>query len=228
MSNGSPIQLAKSRKTALLIGATGLVGRAVLNILKQHPAYEQVIVFTRRPIGVKDPKVKVQVIDFEQLISQEPLFCGDDLFLCLGTTMRQAGTRAAFVKVDLTYNLIICRMAAANKVSQLILLSAVGAKVDSTFFYNRVKGALEDEIKSLPFWAIHILQPATLLGERETTRPMELVAGKLSYWIDKSFFKLGKYKPVDASQVAQAMVVVANRLNPGVHYYDSDEIHRLS
>lgn len=226
--NHQPETLIKSQKTALLFGPTGLVGSVVLDILANHDTYSRVVVFVRKPMIYDNPKVKVIQINFENLTDYAQLIQGNDLFICLGTTMHKAGSRAAFVKVDLTYNLIISRIAADNGANQLILLSAVGAKADSTFFYNRVKGALEDQVKSLPFWAIHILRPAVLLGERQERRVGEEIAGKLSSWINKRLVGLGRYTPVRAQQVAQTMVNVAGSLVPGIHYYSSDQIYSLS
>lgn len=228
MINHQPDALISSQKTALLFGGTGLVGRAVLDVLAHHDMYSRVVVFVRNPMTCDNPKIQVIQVDFEKLTEYSPLIQGNDLYICLGTTMNKAGSKAAFVKVDLTYNLIISRIAAANGVNQIILLSAVGAKADSTFFYNRVKGALEDEVKSLPFWAIHILRPAVLLGERPERRVGEEIAGKLSHWVNGHLVRLGKYTPVRAQEVAYTMVNVAGRLVPGVHYYSSDQIHSWS
>lgn len=228
MNGRLPDRIVKSQKTALVVGATGLVGSALISRLIAHPGYLRVLVFARRPLLVDHPKIQVTLLDFERLSDYADQIRGDDLFICLGTTMQKAGSKAAFVKVDLTYNLIISRIAAANGVKQLILLSAVGADINSTFFYNRVKGALEEQVKKLPFWSIHIFRPAVLLGEREDLRPGEWLAGKVTGWLNNRVVKLGRYTPVAADRLAQAMLEAACRLKPGLHHYSSPEILALS
>lgn len=214
----------------MLFGATGLIGGHCLDLLLEHSAYKKVAVFSRRPLGREHPRLEEHIIDFKRLKEYGELIRGNDLFSCLGTTMAKAGSKEAFYEVDYTYAFESARMAAENGVGQVLLVSSLGADRDSLFYYSRVKGALEDALKSLPFWAHHIFQPSILLGDRQESRWFESLAGRFSLGFDRltGGELLGKYRPVDAEIVAKAMLVAAQHLEPGLHIYPSDMIHDLA
>lgn len=223
------LEIKKDKKSALLFGATGLVGSFCLKYLLENPAYQKVLVFSRRPIDTKHAKLEVKIIDFNKLDSYAKWIKGDDLYCCLGTTLRKAGSRSAFYKVDFTYSYEIARIAAENKVNQYLLVSSVGADKDSVFFYSQVKGELEEAVKQLPFWGIHVFQPSMLLGERDEIRIGEQIAARLSRGLD--FFLgnlLSKYRPVEAETVARAMIYAAQQLRQGIHTYPSHHLHNLA
>ncbi|MCB0546034.1 MAG: NAD(P)H-binding protein [Phaeodactylibacter sp.] len=224
------MEISQHHKTALLFGASGLVGNQCLHQLLEHPAYHKVISFGRRKLDVEHPQLEQHVIDFSRLEEYAPLLKGHDLYSCLGTTMARAGSREAFFKVDYTYAFESARLAAANGVNQLLLVSAVGADPDALFFYSRVKGELESAVKKLPFWAIHLFQPSVLLGDRRESRLAEQLGGRLALGLDRltGGELLGKYRPVEAAQVARAMIHVAQRLEGGLFVYPSDEILALA
>lgn len=223
------IKISKSNKTALVFGATGLVGSKLLEQLLLHPSYEKVIVFTRRLIKDNSPKLVQHKIDFDQLENHKHLITGDDIFLCLGTTIKKAKTKDNFYKVDFTYNFNIAKIAAMNRVSQLFLVSSVGADVHSFFFYSRVKGELEEAVQKLPFWSTHIFRPSVLLGERNENRFGEDLAKKLGRYIDLFTMNLlTKYKPVEADIVAKAMISEAQRVSRGIHFHNSEKLQKLA
>ncbi len=223
------MEISKSDKTALLFGATGLVGKHVLEMLLWHGAYAKVHTFGRRTLQMEHPRLVHHLIDFNRLMEVKHLLHGDDLYLCLGTTRAKAGSKEAFYQVDYTWNLEIARMACDNGVNQLLLVSSVGADPTSRFFYTRVKGQLEEAVKQLPFWAVHIFQPSVLLGERNENRWGEAIAGKLGKLIDAATGGLlKKYRPVEADVVARAMVSAAQRLEPGIHVYPSHWLQELA
>ncbi len=206
-----------------------MVGGYCLQYLLAHEAYDKVVVFSRRPLKISHPKLEEHVIDFEKLGKYQHLFKGDDLFMCLGTTMAKAGSKAAFYAVDFTYPYQIALLAIENGVNQLLLVSSVGADPESIFFYSRVKGDLEVAVKKLPFWAIHIFQPSVLLGERNENRWGEQLAGRLARGFDYlTNGLLTKYRPVEAEVVAQAMVSAAQGLKPGTFVYPSHFLQRLA
>ncbi len=216
------VKIVKGNKTALLFGATGLVGNYCLQFLLQSDAYKEVIIFTRKDVPINHKKLTKHVIDFDELLQYKDWIKGDDLYCCLGTTIAKAGSKAAFQKVDYTYTYEIAKMASKNKVSQLLLVSAVGADRESLFFYNRVKGKLEDAIKKLDFWALHIFQPSVLLGERNENRFGEQLAGMLGKGFDYlTNGMLNKYRPIEADLVAQAMINAAQEIRAGQHIYPS-------
>ncbi len=223
------IEITKSNKTALVFGASGLVGSHLLEFLLLHPSYEKIAVFVRKPLPIKHPKLEQHLINFDQPNSFSHLVKGDDLFCCLGTTMARAGSKAAFYKIDFTYAFQAAEMAVKNKVNQLMLVSSVGASADSLFFYSRVKGELENAVQKLDFWSVHIFRPSVLLGERNENRFGEEIAGKLGKVIDRfTGGLLSKYRPIEADVVAKAMVGAAQGLKPGVHFYPSHWLQNLA
>lgn len=223
------MEIIKDKKTALLFGATGLVGGHCLELLLHHSAYHRVIVFTRRKLKMEHDKLVQHVIDFDDLPEYRSLIKGDDLFLCLGTTMAKAGSRKAFFRVDYTYAYQAARMAADNGVNQVLLVSSVGADPDALFFYSKVKGLLEQAVKKMPFWSVHIFRPSVLLGERNENRWGEKIAGELGKGIDYlTGGMLTKYKPIEAEVVAQAMINAAQQLKEGVFTYPSHYLQQLA
>lgn len=218
----------KGNKTALLFGASGLIGGFCLRLLVESPVYEKVICFGRKELSIQHEKLSQHIINFDELYAYEELIKGDDLFYCIGTTIKKAGSKAAFRKVDLEYPLEIAVAASLNDVGQLILVSAVGADSNSLIFYNHIKGELEKRIKRLNFWSIHIMQPAILLGERKENRPLERVGMIVSQGLNSVIGNLlGKYKPVNAEDVAKAMIIAAQNLKKGIHIYPSDSIVQI-
>lgn len=223
------MEIIKDNKTALVFGATGLVGSHLINFLLLHPAYEKVVAFLRKPMDIQHPKFVQEVINFDKPESFRQLVKGDDLFCCLGTTMARAGSKDAFFKVDFTYAYQAAEIAAKNKVHQFLLVSSVGASADSVFFYSKVKGQLEDAVQELNFWSTHIFRPSVLLGERNENRFGENIAGKMGKMIDQfTGGLLTRYRPIEADVVAKAMVSAAQGLKPGVHFYPSHWLQKLA
>lgn len=214
-------------KTALLLGATGMVGNYVLQELLSNEAYQKVVAFTRRPLSIRHHKLENFIIDFEKLPQYSHLFEGDDLFLCLGSTMKKAGSKEAFKKVDLDYPYQVAKMAKNQGVQQVLLCSSVGADIHSLFFYSQVKGALENELKKMNFPILHIFQPSLLLGERSEKRTAEKMSIQISNVLDKYIGSLlGKYRPIEAEKVAKAMVAVAQMDYEGVEVHASHKMKK--
>ncbi|RMG80636.1 MAG: oxidoreductase [Bacteroidetes bacterium] len=223
------MKISKDKKTALVFGATGLVGGFLTDFLLMHGAYEKVIAFGRRELDIEHPKLIQHVINFENPEEFNDLVRGDDLFCCLGTTLAKAGSKEGFFKVDFIYSYRVAKIAAANKVNQFLLISSVGADKDSLFYYSRVKGQIEEAVRGLDFWATHIFRPSVLLGERPENRWGESVAGRIGKFLDGiSGGLLTKYRPIEADVVAKAMVNAAQELKPGVHVYPSDFLQGLA
>lgn len=223
------MEIAKSNKTALLFGASGLVGSKVLEFLLMHPAYSKVKIFVRRKLDVSHEKLEQHIINFSKIWSYQLLMKGDDLFLCLGTTMAKAKSKESFYRVDFTYNFKTAEVACEVGVNQIFLVSSVNASPTSRVFYLRVKGELEEAVKHLPFWSVHIFRPSLLLGERNENRWGEEAAAKIGRVLNKVLGGLlMKYKPVEADIVAKAMVQAAQKLQSGVHYYPSNYLQELA
>lgn len=215
--------------TALIAGATGLVGRQCLARLLDEPHYANIIALVRRPLPHSDPKLEQRVVEFNRLgLAGTDFPAADDVFCCLGTTMRTAGSQAAFRQVDFTYVVSLASQALGTGAKQFLLVSSLGANARSPIFYSRVKGETEAAIAALPFEGRHIFRPSILTGERAELRRGERAG--IAVMRGLSFTLLGplrKYRPVAAATVARAMVRVAREAARGVHIYESDAIERL-
>jgi uncharacterized protein YbjT (DUF2867 family) len=216
------------RKTALLLGAGGLVGGHCLQLLLEDEAYAKVIIWVRKPLALRHSKLEQAVVDFARLESHAEPANANDVFCCLGTTIKKAGSPAAFRQVDFTYPFKIAKIAAANGAEQFLIVTALGANPQSSIFYNRVKGEIEAALTPLPFRAVHIFRPSLLLGERQEVRPGEKIAEKAAGAFSFLFRgPLRKYRPIPARVVAAAMIEVAKRNLPGVNIFESDRIQEV-
>lgn len=212
-------------KTAILFGASGLVGGQCLKQLLENPAYGRVLSIGRRSLGVTHPKLSEKTINFEKIDQFKDLIRGDDLYYCLGTTLSQAGSRKNFEAVDFDYPLQIARFALANGVSKWLMVTSIGSSASSPSFYLRVKGKLEKELSTLPFQGCHFFRPSLLLGKRPTKRVLEELFIPLAKAIRPLMIgPLRKLRPIDVAAVASSMIAVAQ--NPasksGVHYPKED------
>jgi uncharacterized protein YbjT (DUF2867 family) len=216
-------------KTALIAGATGLVGKNCLEKLLQSPAYDSVIAVTRRPLGLSHPKLQCLIADFNKLEESAAKLKADDVYCCLGTTIRAAGSQEAFRKVDYTYVVEFARLARRNGAQRFLLVSAVNAKAGSRVFYSRTKGEAERDVAALGYSEVHIFRPSFLLGERPEHRPGESV-GIAFFRMVEPFLLAGtrRYRSVQAADVAGAMVNAAQMNRAGVHRYEHDDIERLA
>ncbi len=219
------MEIIASRKTALLLGATGLVGEQLLDRLLAHPAYAKVIAPTRRPLHRKSKKLENPQIDFNRMERHREWFRCQDIYIALGTTIKKAGSEEAFRKVDYEYIVRAAQLAQASGANQCLLISAAAADSESRFFYNRVKGETEEAITRLDFWSIHVFRPGVLVGERRETRIGERVAAGLTTLLRKiSPSILGDYNPTQASTLADKMVEAAQVISSGVHFHGAREL----
>lgn len=214
-------------KTALIIGATGLVGRTLVNTLLDDERYQQVKAFTRSPLDITHDKLQVITTDFDHLDQVDDQIHGDDCFSCLGTTMRKAGNKEAQYKVDVTYQYEFARRASINKVSNYVLISAPGASMQSKIFYNRIKGELDNQVKNLPFSSMAIIKPSVLKGKRPEFRLGEQL-GIFIFHLFGFLPAIKKYKPIPATVVAKAMIEAANTGQEDFFQFELDEIFRLA
>ncbi|QHJ12029.1 hypothetical protein FX988_02271 [Paraglaciecola mesophila] len=203
----------KSRNTALVLGATGLVGKALVTQLLADPRYTKVTCLVRRPLKHKDypdleGKLEPIVIDFDALQDYQGYFNADHIYVCLGTTIKQAKSKAAFRKVDFEYVHIAAQLARAQKVQSFVWISSVGANAQSKSFYLRVKGELENAILNMSgLQHPSAVRPSLLLGERSEVRLSERIGIVLAKLISPLLFgRWAKYKPVSAWQVAAHMI----------------------
>ena len=203
-----------------LLGATGLVGRQVLDLLVRDPVFTRIVVLTRRPIGeATAPRVEAHVVDLERL-EERPDLLGVDIVICaLGTTIKAVeGSQTRFREIDYGIPLAAAKIALKQGAHHFLLVSSLGADSKSRIFYSRVKGELENELRRLGYRAVTILRPSLLLGDRAEFRLGEEVAKRFGWIVP------GKYKPINAREVAAALVRSAKEDEPGLHILESDEI----
>ncbi len=214
-------------KTALVIGATGLVGKSLVEQLIKDQRFSQVVIFVRRPSGFSSPRLTEQIIEFDQPEKWQHLVKGDVLFSTLGTTLSKAGSKEAQYKVDHGYQYQFAAAAARNQVPDYVLVSAMGADVHSFFFYNRMKGELERDVRELDFRKIVILQPAQLDGDRQEHRTGEKVSLKVMRAVNKMGF-LRKLRPIMDYQVAEAMINAAFLDQSGISTFKGSQLFLLA
>lgn len=215
--------------TALLAGATGLVGGLVLKTLLTDPAYERVTAVGRRKLAETHPKLTSLVVDFDRLADMAAELKADHVYCCLGTTIKVAGSQAAFRKVDHDYVEALAKAGRAGGAGRFMLVSAVGANAKSHVFYSRVKGEAEHAVEAQGYTAVHIFRPSFLLGERQEHRPGEKLGIGLFRVVEHALAgPLRKYRSVQAADVARAMVAAAKSGDRGVYLHTHDDIVRLA
>ncbi|OWP63598.1 oxidoreductase [Hymenobacter amundsenii] len=213
------------RKTALIAGASGLIGHQLLPLLLASERYSRVIALVRTPLPLVHEKLEQRVVAFDRLADYQTQLVADDVFCCLGTTMRQAGSREAFYQVDFTYVTELARLAAANFGGQLLVVSSLGAHLHARSYYARVKGEMEAAVQQTSFRAIHIFRPSLLLGHRADPRFGERVAGALLGLLHPVLRgPLRPYRAIGADTVARAMLRAAEEDGGGTRIHLSDAI----
>ncbi|WP_424769078.1 NAD(P)H-binding protein [Paenibacillus sp. sgz302251] len=217
-------------KKALVAGATGLVGQELVDLLLNHNAYHKVIVLVRREMNITHPKLEQQIIDFEQLEHLSPdLVAGADIFCALGTTIKKAKTKQNFMRVDYDYPMTLGRLAKRHGAEKMLIVTAMGASEKSMFFYSRVKGKVEEDLKGLGLDSLHIFRPSLITGDRQEHRFGEQAASAIGRKLPFLFKgKMEKYKPIAARTIAQAMVNAAASNIRSSTMMNSDEMARLS
>lgn len=217
--------MSEVKKSALLAGASGLVGSELLKYILDRPVYEKVKVFVRKAMNIEHPKLEQIVVDYDHLDQYQEHFRVDDVFCCLGTTIKKAGSQAAFQKVDFEYPLALAKLAKQGGAQKFLIITALGSDANSKVFYNRVKGEVEEAIKKIGLPSLQIFQPSLLLGNRQEFRFGEKVAIVLSPLFSLLLAgPMKKYKPIQAKDVAFAMYLTAQKPSWGNHTYESDQI----
>jgi uncharacterized protein YbjT (DUF2867 family) len=205
--------------SALVIGATGLVGTELIRRLGENHAFERVVALVRRPMEAP-PKVEVVQVDFDHLDAVPHVFHVSHVFCALGTTLKQAGSRERFTQVDYGIPLRVARLARAAGARHFLLVSSLGANPRSRVFYGRVKGALEQSLAPLGYASLTIIRPSLLLGDRPEFRLGERIATLLAWTFP------ARYRAVEARDVAAALVEAAVEDKPGLKVIANREIGR--
>ncbi|MBC2606724.1 oxidoreductase [Pelagicoccus albus] len=216
-------------KSVLLAGATGLVGSQLLELLLADERIDLVRCVSRRPLEVKSEKLESVVAGFDSIGELAELFEVDTVFCCLGTTMKKAGSREAFRKVDYEYPLSLARHARQAGVERYVLVSAAGADPNSRIFYNRTKGEVEASIEGLGFPSFDILRPSLLLGNRDESRLGEDLAKAASPLLNLILRgPLRKYRPMPSSKLAAVMAELPFSPMGGKRVFENGQIFEMS
>ncbi|MEN8273887.1 nucleoside-diphosphate sugar epimerase [Acinetobacter seifertii] len=216
-----------SKKKAIVVGATGLVGLALVEQLEQTPEFEAITVVVRKESQLFNTYKKVTQLVIEDflLLNDEDVNDHTHAFSCLGTTLKIAGSKQAFYAVDYEINAHFADLI-QDKYIHFLIVSALGANAKSPVFYNKVKGQLEDYIQSLDIEKLSIFQPSLLIGKRSDVRFIEDLGQSLFKFIENKWHKPFKYKPVTAEQLAHTMVVAALAQIEAFKRYDNLSIQQ--
>ncbi|AZN68885.1 MULTISPECIES: NAD(P)H-binding protein [Acinetobacter] len=214
--------MSKADKKAIIIGATGLVGQALVSELQQSDSFETITVVVRKKLDTLDSYSKVNQLVIEDflLLNDEDVNTYTHAFSCLGSTIKKAGSKEAFYAIDYEINAHFADLI-QDKNIHFLIVSALGANANSPVFYNKVKGELEDYLKSLSIFKLSIFQPSLLIGKRSDVRLLEDMAQTAFKLIEKKWTKPFKFKPVTAEQLAHTMVVAAQTQSAAFKLYDN-------
>ena len=212
-----------SKLTAVMIGATGLVGSQLLAQLLDDDRFSKVISFSRRNTEKTSTKLDERIVDFDTPDAWSPFVTGAVAFSALGTTIGQAGSQAAQKKVDYTYQFEFAKTAAKNGVKTFALVSSGGASPNSISFYSRIKGELDRDVQTLGFERVRIFRPSLLAGNREKSRAGEKIGSALLGAVN-AIGIAKKYREIRGDVVAKAMINSVFDLKPGTHMFELDEV----
>ena len=215
-------------KTALLFGATGLIGSHLLNLLISNNNYSKIKVFVRSSIELNDPKIEIIQTDFNNLKNHREDIKGDDCFFCIGTTKKNSPDKNEYKRVELEVPKQVAQIAKSNLVNSFVFVSSGYADPKSSGDYLKFKGLVEEELKRLNFSKLGIMRPSFLLGNRQEKRVGEKIGIFVFKLLSPLFLgPLKKMKPIHSATVAKAMVKIANE-NLGKIIFESDEIVEIT
>ena len=219
-----------NEQTAVIIGASGLIGSYLVEEMLKDDRFGIVRVLVRRGLAFNHPKLQQELVDFNDINDYtNKLGKGDIIFCCIGTTQKKVkGDRAAYEKIDHDIPVNAARIGSTQGYKKFLIVSSVGADPSSTNFYLQLKGKTENAVKQFAFDTISIFRPSMLLGKRKERRPAEKIGQVLMQVF--SFMLIGslnKYHPIKARDVAKAMVAESKQTQPGIHIPEYKEIMKL-
>lgn len=216
-------------KTAIVIGATGLVGKHLTVKLLSDNRYSTIKIFVRHSININNPKLEEHIVTFDEIDKWKNKIHGDELYSAMGTTIRKAKSKKLQYKIDVTYQFEFAKAAAENGVDGFFLVSSVGANPKSKIFYLKIKGELEEMVSTLYFKKIGIFRPSLLTGERDEKRFGEKAAERLLNIVVPIFPFLKNQRPIKGESVAAAMIKIANNAgDEKIKIYEPDDIFKMT
>ncbi|TAJ12522.1 NAD-dependent epimerase/dehydratase family protein [Marinilabiliaceae bacterium JC017] len=216
-------------KTAVIAGATGLIGQCLMKHLIKSYSFSRIIILSRHHLKITDPKVDVITLDFETLPDLNIHEHIDDVFCTLGSTQKKAGSKEAFRQVDFDYVVNLSRWAVRHNARSFSVVSSVGANPTSSSFYLRTKGQMETAVKQCDIPSIFIYRPSLLLGNREKTRSGEQISAKILNFIAPLLTgKFIKYRAIEATKVARVMYKMTFTQSEDIFTFESNEIEQIS
>jgi len=220
--------LMTAQKTAIVFGATGLIGGHLLQGLLDDPAYGKVIAVVRHDMGIKHPNFQQLFADLQSIDDIKEQLVADDVFCCLGTTRKKTPNLQAYYRIDHDYPVAAAELTKAMGAKAFLLVSAVGADAESANFYLRIKGETERDVVAVGLERTHIFRPSLLTGNRPEKRWAETASESLFKAINPLLINgLSKYRSIPAAWVARAMRKAAEREHGGVHVYHWKAIKQL-
>ena len=212
-------------KKAVLFGASGFIGSFILEELLNNPEYEQVTIVVRKPLNLNHPKLKTLIGDYHSLPGLKEHIVADEIFIALGTTLKNTPDKAEYYQVDHDYPVLAAKIAKESGAKSVFIVSAIGANTNSKISYVRTKGETERDIIALDFDHTHIFRPSMLLGNRKEHRPLEKIIQKTWSAVDLIMIgNLNRYRGIEGKDVARAMVKAATNQTEKVKIYEWEEM----
>ena len=204
---GNPFKLNGMKKTAIILGATGLTGSILLKKLLEDASFEKIKLFSRSTAEIDSPKIEEHLIDMFQLEKYSEAFTADVVFCCIGTTKSKTPDKETYKKIDYGIPVTATTLSKHNGIETFIVISAMGADVDSSIFYNKTKGEMQRDVLNQNIENTYVLQPSLIVGDRNENRFGEKVATVFMKIF--GFLIPKKYKMIKAETIAEAMLVLA-------------------
>ena len=199
------------KKSAIILGATGLTGSYVLKKLLNNSNYTEIIVFSRRPLDIEDQKLKVIECDLLNLEEQKDLFKADEVYVCIGTTNNKTPNKKIYREIDFGIPVTTAQLCRENRIDNLIVMSSLGANSKSSVFYTKTKGEMEESVLEMEIQNTYLLRPAMIMGPRKEKRMGEALGKMITFLINPLLVgSLKKYKGIHTETIAQAMINLCN------------------
>ncbi len=215
-------------RSAIVLGATGLTGGYLLNILLKDPAYNKVILFSRSSAGFQHDKLEEHLIDLLELEKYKETFVADEVFCCIGTTKSKTPDNETYKKIDLGIPVTAAKLCRQNNIEKFLVISSLGADANSSVFYNKVKGEMQHQVLEQGISKTYIFQPSLIAGDREEKRFFENLAIKSFKVLNKLMIgSLRKYRSIHPETIAKAMHKCAKNGYPKI-LIESDEIQEIA